>query len=247
MSAWPAASPARRDLGQFWRNLVDGVECISRFTDEEVAAAGIEPALSSQPHYVKAGGVLEGAEWFDAHFFGIYPREAEIMDPQHRVFLEVAWHALEHAGYDPAAYEATGTGSIGVYAGCGFNTYLIYNLAQNREIRENVQGYQLTIANDKDFLPTRVAYKLNLRGPPSTCRRPAPRRSSPSTWPARRCSAATATWRWPAACRCGCRNRAAICTRKAASCRPTGTAGRSTRRPRARSAATASASSCSSG
>ncbi len=157
--------PGSPDLDAFWRNLVDGVECVRRFTDEEVAAAGVDPALSSQPHYVKAGGVLEGAEWFDAHFFGVYPREAEIMDPQHRVFLEVAWHALEHAGYDPATSESTGAGAIGVYAGCGLNTYLIYNLAQNREIRENVQGYQLTIANDKDYLPSRVAYKLNLRGP----------------------------------------------------------------------------------
>ena len=153
--------PGASDLREFWQNLVDGVETVSRFTDEEVLAAGIEPELAAQPHYVKAGGVLEGAEWFDAGFFGIYPREAETLDPQHRVFLEVAWHALEHAGYDPATCEQ----AIGVYAGCGMNTYLVFNLARNREIRERVQPYQLTMANDKDYLPTRVAYKFNLRGP----------------------------------------------------------------------------------
>ncbi len=118
-------------------------------------------ALARDPHYVKAGGVLEGAEWFDARFFGIYPREAEIMDPQQRVFLELAWEALEHAGYDPATYAKM----IGVFAGAGLNSYLLFNLLENTEIRQTVQPYQLTIANDKDFLSTRVSYKLDLRGP----------------------------------------------------------------------------------
>lgn len=153
--------PGAADLDAFWENLVNGVESVRDFTEEEVLAAGIDPVLAQDPHYVKRGGVLDGAELFDAGFFGFYPREAEIMDPQHRVFLEVAWHALEHAGYDPAAY----AGTIGLYAGCGMNSYLLFNLARNREIMETVQGYQLSLANDKDYLPTRVSYKLNLRGP----------------------------------------------------------------------------------
>ncbi len=153
--------PGAADLDAFWENLVNGVESVRDFTEEEVLAAGIDPALARDPHYVKRGGVLDGVELFDARFFGFYPREAEIMDPQHRVFLEVAWHALEHAGYDPAVYP----GAIGLYAGCGMNSYLLLNLARNREIMETVQPYQLSLANDKDYLPTRVSYKLNLRGP----------------------------------------------------------------------------------
>ncbi len=153
--------PGAADLDTFWENLANGVESVRDFTEEEVLAAGIDPALARDPHYVKRGGVLEGAELFDARFFGFYPREAEIMDPQHRVFLEVAWHALEHAGYDPGSYDK----AIGLFAGCGMNSYLLFNLARNREIMETVQGYQLSLANDKDYLPTRVSYKLNLRGP----------------------------------------------------------------------------------
>ncbi len=153
--------PGAHDVEAFWRGLADGIEMLSDFSDEEVLAAGIAPALAADPHYVKRGGVLEDAELFDARFFGVYPREAEIMDPQQRVFLELAWTALEHAGYDPATYG----GAIAVFAGSGMNTYLLFNLLGNREVRETVQGYQLNISNDKDFLPTRVAYKLNLRGP----------------------------------------------------------------------------------
>ena len=138
--------PGAANLDEFWRNLVNGVESVSTFTEQEVLTAGVDPQLARDPHYVRRGGVLDGAEEFDAHFFGIYPREAEIMDPQHRVFLELAWEALEHAGYDPGAYP----GMIGVYAGTGMNTYLLFNLLENSEIRETVQGYQLTIANDKE-------------------------------------------------------------------------------------------------
>ncbi len=153
--------PGAADLDTFWENLVNGVESVRDFTEEEVLAAGVDPRLAQDPHYVKRGGVLDGAELFDARFFGFYPREAEIMDPQQRVFLEVAWQALEHAGYDPGTY----AGAIGLYAGCGMNSYLLLNLARNREIMETVQPYQLSIANDKDYLATRVSYKLNLRGP----------------------------------------------------------------------------------
>jgi Beta-ketoacyl synthase, N-terminal domain len=153
--------PGARNLEQFWQNLRDGVESISFFTDQEVAACGVNPAEFKDPCYVKAGGVLDEVESFDAIFFGFYPREAEIMDPQHRVFLESAWEAMENAGYDSESYP----GLIGVYAGTGANTYLMFNLLANREVVESVHAYHLIGGNDKDFLPTRVSYKLNLKGP----------------------------------------------------------------------------------
>ncbi len=153
--------PGAKDLDQFWQNLKNGVEAISFFTEQEVLAAGVDPAELGNPHYVKAGGVLEDVEMFDAAFFGFYPREAEIMDPQHRIFLECAWEALENAGYDPETYQ----GLIGVWAGAGLNTYLLHHLLASRQTLESVHPYHLTIGNDKDFLTTRVSYKLNLRGP----------------------------------------------------------------------------------
>src|SRR5258708_27005910 len=93
--------PGARDVHEFWRNLRAGVESITFFTDEELLAAGVEPAALKDPNYVKARGMLNGVEEFDAAFFRIGPREAEIMDPQHRLFLECAWESLESAGYDP--------------------------------------------------------------------------------------------------------------------------------------------------
>ena len=152
--------PGARNIEQFWHNLRDGVESISFFTDEELVAAGIEPALLNAPNYVKAGGVLEDVELFDASFFGFNPREAELTDPQHRFFLECAWEAMESAGYDSERYD----GAIGVYAGVGMNSYLL-NLYTNREMMREVSGVQVAIGNDKDHLPTRVSYKMNLRGP----------------------------------------------------------------------------------
>ncbi len=153
--------PGARNLDAFWENLRDGVESISFFTEADVEATGMEPALARDPNYVKAGGVLDGAELFDASFFDFYPREAALTDPQHRIFLECAWEALEYAGYNPDAYE----GLIGVYAGTSINTYLLFNLFSNPDLTGVTEIYQLAIGNDKDFLPTRVSYKLNLRGP----------------------------------------------------------------------------------
>jgi len=156
--------PGARDLGAFWRNIDRGVESIATFSDEELLAGAATQAEIQDPNYVRRGGIVEGADEFDARFFGFYPREAEILDPQQRVFLECAWEALERAGYDPEAYD----GLIGVYAGAGMNTYLLRNLLQNRDVLGSVHGYQLTLASDKDFLCTRVSYKLNLRGPSVT-------------------------------------------------------------------------------
>jgi non-ribosomal peptide synthase protein (TIGR01720 family) len=155
--------PGARDVNQFWQNLRDGVESLSFFADRELEAAGVAPALLDHPAYVKAGMILDDIEQFDAALFGFTPREAEITDPQHRLFLECAWEALETAGYDPERYD----GAIGVYAGVGLSSYLL-NLYTNRELMGSVLGMQAVIGNDKDYLSTRVSYKLNLRGPSMT-------------------------------------------------------------------------------
>jgi len=158
--------PGAANVEQFWENLKNGVESISVLSDVELeAGVGIENA--AEAGYVRARSILRDVEQFDAGFFGINTREAELMDPQHRIFLEKAWEALEDAGYDPHAYQ----GSIGVYAGCSMNTYLMWSVCGHREVIEKlVPDHQLGsfhtfLGNDKDFLPTRVSYKLDLRGP----------------------------------------------------------------------------------
>ncbi|MBR8835866.1 MAG: KR domain-containing protein [Stigonema ocellatum SAG 48.90 = DSM 106950] len=153
--------PGAKTIEQFWQNLCDGRESISFFTDEELVASGVDPTLLNDPNYVKASPVLEDIEMFDASFFGFTPREAEVMDPQHRLFLECAWEALENAGYNSDTYE----GLIGVYAGAALNTYLLRNLISHPEIFNLVSSAQILIGNDQNFVPTRVSYKLNLKGP----------------------------------------------------------------------------------
>jgi acyl transferase domain-containing protein len=153
--------PGARDIAEFWRNLRDGVESVTSFTPEELSSAGVDAAVLQQPGYVNAGTVLAEADAFDAAFFGMLPREAELTDPQHRIFLECAWTALEHAGYDPERYE----GLIGVYGGVARNTYLLNNLSTRRDLLDAAGAHQSLIATDKDFSPTRVSYKLNLKGP----------------------------------------------------------------------------------
>lgn len=153
--------PGAKTVDEFWQNLRNGVESISFLTDEELLAAGVDPALLTQSHqYVKAKPVLADVEMFDAQFFGFTPREAELMDPQHRLLLECAWESLESAGYNSETYP----GQIGVYAGLGLGTYLLRNLVPNLD-RLAVDNLQLLMSNDKDFGPTRVSYKLNLKGP----------------------------------------------------------------------------------
>jgi acyl transferase domain-containing protein/acyl carrier protein len=153
--------PRARNLDEFWRNLRSGVESITFLNDCELADSGVAAHTFKDPGYVKAAGLLdEDPGLFDATFFGFTPREAEITDPQHRIFLECAWEALEDAGYDAETYR----GSIGVYAGADFNSYLV-NLRSHPEILRLVDSFQLAIGNEKDYVPTRVSYKLNLRGP----------------------------------------------------------------------------------
>ncbi|HKI06704.1 MAG TPA: amino acid adenylation domain-containing protein [Thermoanaerobaculia bacterium] len=156
--------PDAPDVAAFWSNLRQGKEAIRFFSDEELLAAGVDPAALAQAHYVKARGALDGIEFFDAPFFDVAPREAELIDPQHRLFLECAWHALEDAGYDPGRFP----GEIGVYAGVSANMYLLRNVLANPEILRSGGANQAMLGSDRDFLATRVSYKLNLRGPSFT-------------------------------------------------------------------------------
>ncbi|HET6762912.1 MAG TPA: beta-ketoacyl synthase N-terminal-like domain-containing protein [Longimicrobiaceae bacterium] len=149
------------DVEAFWRNIRDGVECVSFFSDEQLLEAGVTAEEFGQPGYVRAKGVLEDAELFDAAFFGFSPREAETMDPQLRNWLEVAWTALEHAGYDPSTYD----GSIGVFAGASSSTYMLYHLMTNPQGLYALGGMQSNLLTGNGFISTWTSYKLNLRGP----------------------------------------------------------------------------------
>lgn len=153
--------PGADSVSKYWQNLCDGVESISTASDDELLDAGVERTQLSNPDYVRAGGVIQNADQFDASFFGFGAREAEIIDPQQRIFLECAWDVFEDAGHDPAKFD----GSIGVFAGCGLNTYSLIHLFPNSEVMASVGPYQIMLGNDKDFLATRVSYKLNLKGP----------------------------------------------------------------------------------
>lgn len=150
---------------EYWRNIRDGVECITDFSDEELRARGVPESLLRDPHYVKRAPVLDRMEYFDAPFFGLNPKEGAIMDPQQRHFLECAWEALEDAGQPPEKFE----GPVGVFAGNGMHAYMMYNLISNPELMES-EGLFLVrhTGNDKDFLSTRVSYALDLKGPSLT-------------------------------------------------------------------------------
>ena len=154
--------PGARDLGQFWQNLAGGVESVKFFSDEELLAAGVPAELVHNPEYVKAAPVLDDVDQFDARFFQFSPREATLTDPQHRLMPECAWEAMEHAGYCGDGYQ----GSIGVFAGAGpsMSTYLASDTHVNSALF-GPSGTREHIGNDKDYLCTRVSYKLNLRGP----------------------------------------------------------------------------------
>src|SRR3989441_4155482 len=153
--------PGARDVRQFWNNLRNGVESIRRLSDEELLAAGVRPEDIANPDYVKAAPILDGIDQFDAPFFGFSPRDASIMDPQHRHFLECAWEALENAGHPPDSFD----GSVGVFGGCGMGAYFAFNLLSNRDLLEKEGVFLLRhTGNDKDFLTPRVSYVLNLRG-----------------------------------------------------------------------------------
>jgi amino acid adenylation domain-containing protein/FkbM family methyltransferase len=153
--------PGAADTAELWRNLRDGIEAITRWSREDLAAAGVDPALLDHPQYVRAAGLLPGIELFDAPFFGFSPREAELMDPQQRLFLEQAWTALENAGYDTESY----SGSIGIFGGMGMSNYLLNNLLSHPDLLAAAGPLQVRIFNDKDFLVSLAAFKMNLTGP----------------------------------------------------------------------------------
>ena len=152
--------PGSRNCEEFWQNLREGRECLTFFTDEELEDAGIDlgPLKGKR---VRSRGIVDNADMFDAAFFGYTPREAEIMDPQQRVFLEVAWEALESAGFDPDRVP----GAVGVYAGASINSYYLNNLITRPDILVPFGVFPAITLNEKDFIATRVAYKLDLRGP----------------------------------------------------------------------------------
>ncbi|MFH9990910.1 SDR family NAD(P)-dependent oxidoreductase [Streptomyces luteogriseus] len=152
--------PGAPDLERFWSNLRDGVESVAFFEDSELLAAGVPEAEFSRPGYVRAGARAEGVDLFDAEFFGYTPREATIMDPQHRIFLELAWEALEHSGYSPARI---GDG-VGVFGGAGTSAYLPLVFA-NLESGAAIGASNVGLGNELGFLTTRVSYKLGLQGP----------------------------------------------------------------------------------
>ncbi|NEC91056.1 type I polyketide synthase [Streptomyces sp. SID12501] len=156
-----ARLPGAADLEEYWDLLSGGREAIARFTDEELLAAGVPEELVRDPRYVKAFGALPDAELFDAAFFGLTPAEAEVTDPQQRLFLQTCHAALEHAGCDPARHP----GAIGVFGGAANNTYLQENVLPGTDRTTASEYFRVMFANDKDYLATRVAYKLNLKGP----------------------------------------------------------------------------------
>lgn len=154
--------PQASDLESFWEMLKNGNEAIINLSDDELLAAGVDPKLLKHPDYVKTGTHMTGIENFDANFFNVNNRDAENTDPQHRIFLECAWQALEQAGYPPE----TTKDRIGLYAGMSDATYMQHHLEPiMSELETTVGRYRLSIINDKDFIATRTAYKLNLKGP----------------------------------------------------------------------------------
>jgi len=153
--------PDARNFGEFRHNLERGHESVRQFSDEALRELGVPEHLLNHEQFVKTAVVLEDADHFDAAFFGFSPREAELMDPQHRLLLECAWEAMEHAGY----HGTCDTGAVGVFAGQGMNTYLLNNLHGHRRGQSGTAQYQAMIANSYDFLVTRVSYKLDLKGP----------------------------------------------------------------------------------
>ncbi len=158
--------PGANDTEELWSNLAAGTESISRFEKDELAY----PDEFDRSDFVPVKGIIDDIDMFDASFFGILPKDAKIMDPQQRIFLELAWEAMERAGYQPDNHRER----IGVYAGAYFDTYLLANLCSDPKFLSDlvpqiqVGSLQTELGNDKDYLATRVAFKMNLRGPAMT-------------------------------------------------------------------------------
>jgi amino acid adenylation domain-containing protein len=152
--------PGAADVEQFWENLCGAREGITFFTDAQLDAS-LAPALIGEPGYVKARGVIDDVEMFDAAFFGVWPKEAELMDPQQRIFLELCWECLERGGYAPDQC----TEPVGVFAGMYNASYFLRHVMQRPDLIEKVGDFAVMLANEKDYIATRVANRLNLTGP----------------------------------------------------------------------------------
>jgi acyl transferase domain-containing protein/acyl carrier protein len=153
--------PGASDLEAFWRNLVDGVESIETLSDEELRAAGVPESLLQDPRYVRAGGFLPEADGFDAALFNCTPREASMLDPQHRLLMECAWHALEHAGHANIDRRAR----AGVYVGVANSSYYHAQVRPSLDPRDTSGAYQALICGERDFIATRLSYYFDLTGP----------------------------------------------------------------------------------
>ncbi|MBO9478686.1 SDR family NAD(P)-dependent oxidoreductase [Shimia sp. R11_0] len=154
--------PGASGIEQYWHNLRQGIRSIRHLTEEELLAQGESRAKMAHRNYVPAAAMLDGFADFDAEFFGLSPKEAAIMDPQHRQFLEVSWEALENAGHMPERFE----GPIGVFGGCGMGSYFYFNICSNRDLVDSTGMFLLRhTGNDKDFLTTRLSHILDLKGP----------------------------------------------------------------------------------
>ncbi|WP_199258312.1 type I polyketide synthase [Paracoccus binzhouensis] len=157
-----AQLPGAAGVAEYWDNLCRGVESIQRLSQAELLARGESRARMADPNYVPSAGILGQFDEFDAEFFGLSPKEAAIMDPQHRKFLETCWHALEDAAHPPERF----AGNIGVWAGCGMGSYYYWNVCSNRDLVDGVGHFLLRhTGNDKDFLSTRVSHVFDLKGP----------------------------------------------------------------------------------
>jgi amino acid adenylation domain-containing protein len=152
--------PGAKNVDELWKILLEGKETVSFFRKEELDTA-ISAEDKNDPSYVAVRGVIADADKFDAPFFNVNPRLAEVTDPQQRIFLEIAWEAFENAGYCPGNYN----GLIGIFAGMGNNTYYPNNVFHNKEAINRVGTFQTMTANEKDYIATRVAYEFNTKGP----------------------------------------------------------------------------------
>lgn len=154
--------PGADDITTYWQNLRNGIESIRRLSRDDLIAAGEAPHLITRDDYVPAAAPLDGFKDFDAEFFGFSPKEAAILDPQHRQFLEVSWEALENAGHVPENFD----GPIGVFGGCGMGSYFYFNICSNRDLVDSTGMFLLRhTGNDKDFMVTRLSHVLDLKGP----------------------------------------------------------------------------------
>ena len=153
--------PGANDEHAFWQNLENGVDSITQLSTAQLIAAGVSEEELKRKNYVRYRPILNGIDKFDSDFFGLSPRDSEILDPQIRFFLQCVWEALESAGYDPDIYK----GLIGVFAGMGQNSYFLNNLREAPNQMQNIDGLEILIANNRDYLPTRTSYLLNLTGP----------------------------------------------------------------------------------